>query len=271
MTSDFAAAVSVPDDEIDLARAALLYARDVYSDLNPKIYLIQLDAWANAIRSAVESHPNDTLTLLNDLLFGRLGFHGNTADYFDPKNSYLNEVIDRRTGLPILLSTVYLEVGWRLGLPLSGVGLPGHFIVRHDPSEQPRFVDPFNQGRLLTASDCAQLVQSSTGSGAPFNAAWLHPVSKRQMLTRMLNNLRSTYIQAEKFAETRPVMERLVELDPASAENVRDLGLVLFRLGTYRQAIDRLESYFALQPGASDIDSIRQVIAAARTEMNRWN
>jgi len=272
MNTDFVRAVSVPDNEIDLARAALLYARDAYRQLDPAPYLAQLDAWAETIRLQVAAYtgrrPFDPL---NELIFDRLHFAGNTFDYGDPRNSYLNEVIDRRTGLPILLSTIYLEVGWRLQLPLSGVGLPGHFLVRYDSPEETWFVDPFHRGAILSEDGCASLMRQTAGGDLPFSPEWLQPVTRRQILSRMLNNLRAVFIQREMFAEARPVLERLADLDPTSAEVMRDLGLILFRLGAYHEAINRLESYFALNPYAGDIESMRQVIAAARGEITRWN
>lgn len=272
MNTDFVAAVSVPDDEIDLARAALLYARDAYPGLDPDPYLARLDAWSGSIRPAVDAcHDDRPFEALNDLLFERLGFTGNTSDYYNPRNSYLNEVIDRRTGLPILLSAIYLEIGWRLGLPLSGVGLPGHFIVRYDAHARTWFIDPFHRGRLLSELDCARLAQQSTGSDLPFSRDLLQPVTRRQILARMLINLRTAYIQHEGFAEARQAMERLVDLEPNSPEHVRDLGLILFRLGTYREAVERLEFYLALNPHADDLYAMRQVLSAARSEMARWN
>ena len=272
MNTDFIAAVSVPDAEINLARAALSYARDAYPGLDPDLYLARLDTWAGSIRPAVDARRDDMpFETLNDLLFNQLGFLGDTSNYYDPSNSYLNEVIDRRTGLPILLSVIYLEVGWRLELPLSGVGLPGHFIVRYDTTAHTWFIDPFHRGRVLSELDCARLAQQLTGSDLPFSRELLQPVTRRQILARMLNNLRAAYIQRERFAEARPVLERLVDLEPDSPENVRDLGLILFRLGTYREAIDRLVFYLALNPHAGDIQAMRQVMAAARGEMARWN
>jgi len=271
MTSDFATVVSVPDDQIDLARAALLFARDAYPDLDPDAYLGQLDAWADAIRPAIESRQSDPpFERLNDLLFDQLGFRGNQIDYYDPRNSYLNQVVDRRTGLPITLSAIYLEIGWRVGLPLSGVGLPGHFIVRCDFDDRVWFIDPFHRGDVLSEGDCARLALKATG-GLVLRRASLEPISRRQILVRMLNNLRAVYTQREMLAEAQPVTERLIETDPAAPGYVRDLGLIHFQLGAYRQAIDLLEAYFALEPGAHDTQDVRQVINAARTEMTRWN
>ena len=271
MNADFAAAVSVPDDQIDLARAALLYARDAYPDLDPDTHLSQLDTWAGAIRPAIGSrqhHP--PFEALNDLMFDQLGFRGNDVDYDDPRNSYLNQVVERRTGLPITLSVIYLEIGWRVGLPLSGVGLPGHFIVRYDLASQVWFLDPFHRGDVLSEADCARLMQRTAGDML-FDPVLLRPVTRRQILTRMLNNLRAAYLQRDMLAEAQQVMERLVEVEPREPEFARDLGLIYFRLGAYRRAIDLLESYFALAPGAADAYAIRQVILAARSEMTRWN
>lgn len=272
MTSDFAAAVSLPDDEINLAHASLLFARDAYPDLDPGVYLAQLDAWAKAIRPAVAAGQADPpFQPLNDLLFDQLGFAGNDADYDDPRNSYLNDVIQRRVGLPISVSAIYLEVGWRTGLPVSGVGLPGHFIVRCDHHSRTWLIDPFHRGRILSEGDCMRLARRTTGSDRQLSRKMLRPVSKRAILTRMLNNLKALYLQRDSLVQARPVMQRLVELNPGSPEDTRDLGLIHFRLGTYRLAINLLESYYALNPRADDIESIRQVVGAARGELARWN
>jgi len=274
MLSEFAQALVVPDHQINLARAALLYARDAYPELDPDAILRQLDAWAMAVEQVeTDSDPSSAgapFARLNTLLFERLGFQGNTGDYYDPRNSYLNEVIERRTGLPITISVVYLEIGWRTGLPLHGVGLPGHFIVRCDTADRAWFVDPFNRGQILSQDDCARIVKNTTGN-SEFDRSLLRPATRRQILTRMLGNLRSVYVQSDKLAEARTVMERLIEIEPDSPEFVRDLGLINFRLGTYRQAIQLLESYFTLSPQAGDLESIRQVIHAARVELTRWN
>ena len=270
MPDDFATAVSVPDGQIDLARAALLLARDAYPDLDVAKNLAQLDDWANLIRVAVKARQSDPpFEAINDLLFDRLDFCGNDTDYYDPRNSYLNMVIERRTGLPITLSVVYLEIGWRLGLPLHGVGLPGHFIVRCDLPARAWFIDPFHRGDVLSEADCARLVGRTTGE--PFERSSLQAVPRRQIIMRILNNLRAVYIQNDRLAEAQPVLERLIDLMPTEPSFVRDLGLIHFRLGTYRRAIDLLESYFALHPGAKDLEDIRHVVEAARTEMTRWN
>ncbi len=271
MTSDFASVVSVADDQIDLARAALLCARDAYPDLDPDAYLGQLDAWADAIRPAIESRQSDPpFETLNDLLFDQLGFRGNEADYYDPRNSYLNQVVERRTGLPITLSMIYLEIGWRVGLPLSGVGLPGHFIVRCDFDGRVWFIDPFHRGDLLSEDDCIRLALRATG-GLTISRVALEAITRRQILVRMLSNLRATYIQRDMLVEARAVTERLIETDPVSPTYVRDLGLIHFQLGAYRRAAEMLQAYITLLPNAHDMQEVRQVINAARAEMARWN
>lgn len=272
MSIDFKQAIAVPDGRINLAQAALLFAHDVYPDLDPATYLAQLDEWADRLRPQIdlldEAQPFQPL---NDLLFDQLSFRGNRHNYYDPRNSYLNVVMEQRVGLPITISTIYLEVGWRVGLPLSGVGLPGHFIVRCDGPRNTWFIDPYNRGDVLNESDCARLIHQATNGRLTFDREQLKSVSRRSILSRMLNNLKAIYIQNEQFTEVRQVMQRLLDLDPESAEDVRDMGLVHFRLGEYRKAISTLESYFILQKDADDIDDIRQVISAARSEMARWN
>ena len=272
MTLDFKHAIDLPDDQINLAHAALLFAHDAYPELDAATYLTQLDEWAETLRPQIDLR-GDALPFqpLTDFLFDHLNFRGNQRDYYDPHNSYLNIVMERRVGLPITLSVIYLEIGWRVGLPLSGVGLPGHFIVRCDSPRDTWFIDPYNRGDVLNESDCARLIHQATNGRLSFDRTQLSPISRKLILTRMLNNLKAIYIQNEQFKEVQLVMQRLLDLDPESAEDVRDLGLVHFRLGEYRRAISTLESYFVLQRDADDIDDIRQVISAARGEMARWN
>jgi len=271
MTTEFASIVSVPDDEIDLAQAALLFARDAYPEIDPDAYVGQLAMWAGSIRGAVESRRSDPpFEAVNALLFDRLGFRGSESNYADPRNSYLNQVIERRIGLPIALSVIYLEIGWRVGLPLSGVGLPGHFIVRCDLGSRTWFIDPFHAGGVLDEEDCARLMRRTAGD-LPFSRRLLLPVTRRQILARMLHNLRATYVQRDMLREAQTVIERLIELDPTASEPVRDLGLIHFRQGAHRRAIDLLESYLGLAPDTDDIASIRQVIGAARAEIARRN
>lgn len=272
MSEDFKSTVSVPDDQINLARASLLIARDAFPDLDVQSYLKQLDAWAEIIRPAIDS-PLQPMSIetLNDFLFDQLRFKGNDQDYSNPDNSYLNIVMKQRLGLPITLSIIYLEIGWRLGLPLSGVSMPGHFIVRFDTDTTTSFIDPFHRGDVLSESDCARLVEQIVGGRVAFGREFLAPASRRNILTRVLNNLKLLYIHKQDLATVKLVLERLLDLNPDDADDTRDLGLVLFRLESYRAAISFLEFYFALNPMATDVKEIRRVISIARGKMARWN
>ena len=207
---EFRAAVQRPDEEIDLAQAALLFARDAYPDLDPYWYVNQLNEWADAIRSAVEG-ATDPLEPLHVFLFEQLNFIGNRISYNDPANSYLNKAIDRRVGLPITLSVIYLEIARRLNLAVDGIGLPGHFIVRYATGSDVRYIDPFYRGRVLTEDDCRNLVVDLSNGALEFQPAMLEPVDARHILTRMLSNLKNAYVQEQQFDRAVPVVERLLD------------------------------------------------------------
>jgi len=243
------------------ARAGLLFARELaYPDLKPSDYLIQLDDWAAAAHPSIEIHrtARNRGLALAEFLFQRLKFGGNPLDYYNPLNSYLNEVLDRRLGIPISLSVIYLEVGWRLGLPVMGVGLPGHFIVSVTDPEAPLYLDPFHGGVALTLDDCARLVQEASGHRGGFDRRWLTPTTPRDITSRMLNNLRSFYVQKENWSLTIAVLERLHELQPEVSAHLRDLGLVHYRNESFRRALQFLDQYLSREPDATDFDSVRQ-------------
>ncbi len=266
---EFACEVQRPDDQIDLARAALLFARDAYPDLDPELYLNQLDEWADDVRSAVMAAA-DPIEPLNDFLFGKLRFIGNHLFYNDPLNSYLNKAIDRRVGLPITLSVIYLEIARRLGLPIDGIGLPGHFVVRYAGPNGMQYIDPFYQGRLLTLDDCQQLVTERTDGKSTLQPSMLEPVSARHILTRMLNNLKNAQLHQGHFDDALPAVERLMELEPDAAIHVRDLGLLHYQLNHYSTALRHLQRYLVLDNIATD-DPVRQVISNIQTYLARLN
>jgi regulator of sirC expression with transglutaminase-like and TPR domain len=184
---EFRLAVQRPAADIDLAQAALLYARDAYPELDLALYLNQLDEWAADIRSDIAS-SNDPVDTLNRFLFDNLRFQGNRRFYGDPRNSYLNQVIDRRLGLPITLSVLYIEIARRVGMEVDGVGLPGHFIVQHHDWRGIRYIDPFHRGRQLTDEDCRNLVIDLSNGTLDFQPTMLAAVDARHILTRMLTN-----------------------------------------------------------------------------------
>jgi len=266
---EFACEVQRPDDQIDLGLAALLFARDAYPELNPQLYLNQLDEWAEDVRLAVMSAA-DPIEPLNDFLFGKLRFIGNRIAYNDPLNSYLNKAIDRRVGLPITLSVIYLEIARRLGLPIDGIGLPGHFVVRHIGPDGLRYIDPFHQGRLLTEADCQQLVAELSDGKLTLQPAMLEPVSARHILIRMLNNLKNAQLHQGHFDDALPAVERLMDIEPDEAIHVRDLGLLHYQLNNYGTALRHLQRYLVLDNVTTD-DPVRQVIGNIQTYLARLN
>lgn len=213
LAQSIARALDAPESEIDLAAVALEIARIAYPDLNAAPYLRQLDE----IAAQVECGRNDPLSVIeamNECLFERLGFHGNREDYYDPRNSFLNDVLDRRAGIPITLSLVYMEVARRINLTLVGVGFPGHFLVKH-PGDPEIVVDCFNSGKILLEPDCEVRLEEVYGRPLPLAPEYLQAVSKKQVVTRMLQNLLNTYTQRQDPPMIRQVQEILAALGRA--------------------------------------------------------
>ncbi len=186
-------------DEIDLARMALLIAAAEYPDLDVKEELRALDSLAAGAsrRLGQERDPLARANALSEYLFDEVGFRGNREDYYDPRNSFLNEVLSRRLGIPITLSLVYIEVGKRLGVPLVGVGMPGHFLVRITSGHEDLLIDPFHRGILLSEEECAQRLQEVAGAAIPWDRSYLAPVSNRELIERVLLNLRGIYVRRD--------------------------------------------------------------------------
>src|SRR5262249_22567580 len=203
-----------PRASLDLAEVALHLARDEYPDLDVEAYLSELDGMAHEARRYVRGDPAAQVTGLCRYLFHEMGFRGNVREYYDPQNSYLNQVLDRRTGIPITLSAVVMAVGARAGLNIAGVGLPGHFIVKAVVGDSEVLFDPFHGGRRLTPEDCENLVRQVTGM--PFEATHvsLSSLPLGLIVLRMLTNLKGIYLRQSDFPRAVRVMERLCRLDP---------------------------------------------------------
>ncbi|HWP29658.1 MAG TPA: transglutaminase-like domain-containing protein [Chloroflexota bacterium] len=259
----FAALVAQEEPHLDLARAALYIAAEEYPGLDVEGYLTRLHTMAEeaAARPLEAPPPLGRLLALNRYLFTERGFHGNTASYYDPRNSFLNEVLDRRTGLPITLAIVYLEVAWRLELPVAGVGMPSHFLVGYYGADPPRYIDVFHRGALLSREDCAARLRVSFGEAFLFRDEHLAPVTKRQILTRVLTNLKYVYHRQEDWGRALGVIERLLLLQPDAPAEVRDRGVVHLRRGALRAARADLERYMRLAPRANDLRTVREQLA----------
>lgn len=260
-----------PAAPLDLAELALMLARDEYSGLDVEGYLAELNAMAGEAKSYVRGDLTARVAGLCRYLFHELGFRGNTQDYYDPRNSYLNQVLDRRTGIPISLSAVAMIVGNRAGLSVVGVGLPGHFIAKAVDGLREVIFDPYHGGRVLSVEECETMVARVTGE--PFEATPenLGAVPLGWMAQRMLNNLKLIYLKNEDFRRAVRIIERLRQLSPNDAIQRRDLGAALVRARQPGKAIRQLEAYLRQVPDAADRLAVQELLDKARTEVARWN
>lgn len=259
--------VGRPERQVDLASAALLIALDEYPALDIQKYLREIDAMASVIRSEIDfsvgTRTMETIEKLNRFLFHSKGFRGNTEDYYDPRNSYLNEVLERRLGIPITLSLVFMEVGKRLGLRLEGVGMPGHFIVKCLHNGWEVFVDPFNQGEILLEDQCRKRLELQYGTGFQFSRSFLDSVDKHQILTRMLTNLKGIYVQREEFRKALGAIEKIVFINPESHSEIRDRAAVHFKLNNLSCALADWLRYLEMQPNAADAAEVKNQMNVA--------
>jgi regulator of sirC expression with transglutaminase-like and TPR domain len=262
-----------PDRDVNLGEAALLIAAEEYPELEVREYLVRLDEMGCALRQRLddEPRPERAVMALNRYLFQEQGFKGNTKEYYDPRNSYLNEVLDRRTGIPITLSTVYMEVARRAGLDVEGVGLPGHFVVRIQTAGHPLLVDPFHSGTLLTEKDCQKRLDRIFGGKVKIEPSMLEPCRHRDMLERMLRNLKAVYIRDQDVSRALRVVDLLVRIQPGNAEDLRDRGVLYAALDCYALAARDLESYLALAPRAPDGKGLKDRVAELRQKAARLN
>lgn len=261
--------VQVPDDQIDLARCALLIACEEYPGLDVDAYLALLDELARRCRSHLRpsAGPYHIIGAINHVLFQREGFRGNRRDYYDPQNSYLNRVLERRLGIPLTLSLVYMEVAARLGFPVVGVSLPGHFIVKHVGLEEEIYIDPFDDGAILSVEECEERVREATGRTDLFSPHQLAATTKRQMLIRMLQNLKAIYVGREDYPRALGIIELALTIAPWDLDQVRDRGLVFYHLGRYAAAMADLETYLRYCGDAQDSQRIALVVDMARQRL----
>jgi regulator of sirC expression with transglutaminase-like and TPR domain len=260
-----------PAARIDPVVVALHLARDEYPQLDVDAYLSEIDGLAHEARPFLGSALEGQVTGLCRFLFHEVGFRGNDQNYYDPRNSYLNEVIDRQTGIPLTLSLVTMAVGRRAGLRIDGVGLPGHFIVMARAGASRVLFDPYHGGRLLDPFDCEKLVRQSAGVDLDVTPDILQPATPGQMVTRVLSNLKGCYLRAGAFANAARVIGRLIQVAPGDATQRRDLGTCLFQAGQHGRAIDHLAAYLAATPNALDTAAVTKLLRQARSEVAKWN
>lgn len=256
----------IAQDPIPLDEAALAIAEEEYPRLDVEGYLVRLDDLAERVRSRARSPGRAAATLdaLRGVLAHEEGLRGNEAEYQDPRNSFLNDVLDRRLGIPISLCVVWIEVARRAGLRLEGVGMPGHFLAKYvGPTGTTVFVDAFNGGEMLSGEECVARYRARTG-GRDLDPRYLAAVSPRLILGRMLHNLRRIYLERRDDVRAYWVVDRILLLAPGQLEALRDRGLVAARLGAAAAAERDLETYLAQAASAPDADEVRRVLAALR-------
>lgn len=254
--------------EVPLDVAALELARIEFPQLDIQASLVRLDNLAGEIEAQLSPRPAalDFVRAANRLLFEILEFRGDEQNYYDPRNSCLNSVLTRRLGIPITLSILYIEIARRLSRPVYGVGLPGHFIVAYEDRDVRYWIDPFHGGRILTFADCCALARETAGVNLKKNPAVLAPVNKRQILVRMLSNLKTIYVRGEAFDKARQVSDLLIHAMPEYAEEYRHRGLIHLRQLNHRAAKADLETYLRLEPNAPEREQVQEQL----TLIERW-
>jgi regulator of sirC expression with transglutaminase-like and TPR domain len=270
-TDLFREMVSRPPEQIDLGAATLLIALDEYPGLNMSGYLKRIDALAERTSaqrlSNAAERPMEAIESINYQLFEIEGFRGNQEDYYDPRNSFLNDVIDRKTGIPITLSVLYMEVGRRIGLKMEGVGMPGHFIVKCRQDGVEIFVDPFGRGEILLEEGCRRKLTRLHGKDFQFNSSCLDAVNPRQILTRMLHNLKGIYWNQQNYTKALGIIEKVLLINPTAAVELRDRGFAHYQLNHLSSAIKDWSRYLELRPEPSDAAEVSKRLKRAAQVM----
>ena len=263
VAEDLAALFAKQDFTADLTKAALLVARLEYPTLDIEASVHKLQALAETVAPEFEADrsPTHVIQTLNRFLFDQEGFQGNTKDYYDPRNSLLNDVIERRMGIPITLSVVYLDIARRLNLPFFGVGLPGYFVVKYDDGDTVLFVDPFYGGEVLDRPSCVERAFSVLGKPVSVKDIDFGAVTEREVIQRMLGNLRGIYTSGEQYRKAARILYLLSALDPTDAELHKQRALMHYQIRDLSRARRDFEQYLALSPEASDIDEVQKYVA----------
>jgi len=273
--------LSEKEERIDLARACLMIAEDAYPGLDVERYIGDIERLAIRLRARIPQSggAEERVVALNQFLYGDLGYWGNTEDYYDPRNSYLNEVLDRRTGIPITLGVVYMELGRRVGLPLEGVSFPGHFLVRLRLRGGALVLDPFTGGAPQAEDELRRrlerVIPDRARGGVPLAELpldeFLEPASNRQILSRVLRNLKGIYREAGKPERVLEVLNRMLVVSPDASAELRDRGYVYQKLECWRPALKDLTDYLEREPDAPDIDDVRASLLDLSVRCARLN
>lgn len=250
----FSEIADVDENAFPLDRAALVMALEEYPNMDIQEYLRRLDTLAARVEviAGAERSAVNVIESINQVLFVQEGLRGDNEDYYDPRNSYLNEVLDRRLGIPISLSVIYMEVARRIGFAIDGIGFPGHFLVKHVVKDRDIIIDPFDLGRILTLNECQELLDKTYSGSVTMQASLLQPMEKRSIITRMLYNLKSIYSQKEQYSKALSVIDRILMLNPGTPSDIRDRGLLYMQSSLFAKALADLEFYIAHSTAPDD-------------------
>ncbi len=266
-------APDVEDEKIDLIRSALVIARTEYPALDIDEYAGRIELMSRrAAALAAGLGASGIRAALNHVIFEQANLRGNREDYYDPRNSFLNDVLDRGLGIPLTLSIIYMEIAQRVGFLLSGVGMPGHFLLRHCGDDgQETLIDCFNRGDILSRQDCQSRHDEIYSGEMVLRPEFLHPISRRQILTRMLNNLKTVYLSTRNFRKALPIADLILVIHPQSAEDVKQRALLRYSMGMQALAAQDLDEYLKISPTASDGEEVRQMSLSIRRMLALMN
>lgn len=265
-----------PESDIDLVEAALLIAAHEYPQLDVPAYQARMDRISATLKARLRRDigPVESVLALNRYLFEELGFRGNAQEYYDPRNSFLNDVLDRKLGIPITLAIVYVEVGRHVGLALHGVSFPGHFLVKCPARDGVIVLDPYAGGASLSLEDLQQRLRTLRGGAAPpadFAQRMLAAAGKKEILVRMLRNLKGIYQQNRDFSRALAAADRVITLEPRAADEYRDRAGIYMELECFRAALADFRSYLMLKPGADDAAAVQRRVVELQHIAARLN
>jgi regulator of sirC expression with transglutaminase-like and TPR domain len=255
------------EESFPLDRASLIMALEEYPDLDIPQYLRRLDTLAARadVLIGVDRAAANVIHGLNEVLFVQEGLRGNSDDYYDPRNSYLNEVLDRRLGIPISLSVIYMEIARRIDFSIKGIGFPGHFLVKHVTNDRDIIIDPFNMGHIITLNECQELLDKIHKGAVTMNASLLQPMERRTIITRMLYNLKSVYTQKEQYFKALSVIDKILVLNPGTPSELRDRGMIYMQTSLFAKALADLEAYVGSAGAPKDRAYIQNHIKMLRS------
>jgi len=255
-----------------LDRPALDLAAIEYPDLDPEPYVALLDNLARRVAARMNASTGPAFVeAAAEVLFNEFGLTGNQTDYYNPRNSFLNDVLDRHTGIPITLSVIYMEIARRLGRPVYGLSLPGHFMVRYEDGDYSAYIDPFSAGRTVDRRQCVEIARSITSVDISGDENAFAPATTRGILVRMLNNLRTIYIHREQWDKLLPVLDLLIRALPGRAEDHKQRGVAMAQLGHLQRAAAEFKLYLDLAPAAADRGQVARQLQAIQAVLARLN